>query len=219
MFMPAFDEWLFGSLPTATLQSWLWHGAVRWYDMLLYLVYMLHFVLPLGLAVLVWKFRSTQYWRYVATYLFVSFSGFVTFLLFPAAPPWMASDLGYIQPIERVSSHVWAALGIHDFPSLYNRISPNPVAAVPSLHTAYAVLLSLFIYKLFGKKWGLISAIYPTLIMFGTVYQGEHYVVDVILGILYAVAGYYIVSLLSRKYLSRRKPATSPTPATDLPLT
>lgn len=202
-FMPAFDEWLFGSLPTPGLQAWLWQGTVSWYDMALYLPYMLHFVMPLGLAVLVWKYRPQQYWRYAATFVLVSFAGFITYLLFPAAPPWMASDLGYIQPIERVSSHVWAALGVQDFPSLYNRIAPNPVAAVPSLHTAYAVLFTMFIYGFFGKKWGSVSAVYPLLIMFGTVYQGEHYVIDIILGIIYAAAGYYIVQLIFNKFQPR----------------
>ena len=216
MFMPAFDESMFGSLPTVTLQTWLWNGSIRWYDMLLYFVYMLHFVLPLGLAILVWKYRGSEYWRYMSTFLLVSFVSFVVFLLFPAAPPWMASDLGYIQPVERIASHVWAAFGIQDFPSLYNRISPNPVAAVPSLHTTYAVLLAMFVYRYFGKKWGRFSILYPALIMFGTVYQGEHYVIDILIGILFAIGGYYAAGKLyhiGRHELSRRKAALAEEPA------
>lgn len=200
--MPNFDRWMFGVLPTARLQQWLWHGQVQWYDFIFYLAYMAHFIAPIALALLIWRYRDKFYWQYVSTFVVLSFAGFLTYLLYPAAPPWMAADRGIIEPIIRVSSKVWFALGIQDFPSVYNKIAPNPVAAVPSLHTAYAVLFTIFITKLFGKKWGLLSAIFPFLIIFGTIYQGEHYAIDAILGIIYAFAAYLFTSFLFKK-LSR----------------
>ncbi len=198
--MPHMDRWLFGNLPTTTLQGWLWHGHVQWYDFVFYLAYMLHFILPLGLALLIWKYREKLYWRYVATFLAVSFMGFVTFLAFPAAPPWLAAQNNVIPHIERISSHVWYALNLHDFPSVYNKISPNPVAAVPSLHAAYATLLVLFVWKLFGKKWGLAALVYPFLIFVGTVYQGEHYAIDIVIGIIYALIAYYLTALVFKRW-------------------
>lgn len=190
-FMIAADKLLFlGHLPTTLLQNMLWHGAVKWYDFVLYGAYTLHFVLPFALAVLVWKTREKQYWRLITTYVTVSFAGFLTYLAFPAAPPWLASDKGVIEPIAHVSSAIWAAFGIHDFPSVYNKIAPNQVAAMPSLHAAYAMLFALFIIRMYDTKWRWLSVIYPALIWFGTTYMGEHYVIDIIVGILYAVAGY-----------------------------
>ncbi len=191
--MPHADKFFLTQLPTQYLQGWLWHGHVNWYDFVFYGAYMLHFILPLGLAVLIWKFRESQYWRVAGTYLVVSFAGFLTFLLYPAAPPWLAAQNGYIPHITRVSSEVFAAMGIHDFPSIYNKLAANPVAAVPSLHAAYAMLLVMFVWKYFGKKWGALACVYPFLIWFGTVYMGEHYAVDELLGIVYAVAGYGVV--------------------------
>lgn len=201
-FMPAADKLLFfGHLPTKLLQNMLWHGHVSWYDFVFYGAYMLHFVLPFALAVLIWQRRDKEYWRYVTTFLFVSFMGFLTFLAFPAAPPWMASEKGFIEPITRVSSAVWNAFGIHDFPSVYNRISPNPVAAVPSLHAAYATLVCIFVWRLFGKKWGRLALVYPILIYVGTVYQGEHYMIDELIGGLYAVIAFFGVKLFWEKVL------------------
>lgn len=201
--MPHADRAIFGQLPTITLQHWLWHGHVMWYDFAFYIFYMLHFIFPIGLAVAVWKLRESYYWRYVATYVVLSFAGFLTYLLFPAAPPWMASDAHVIPHITRISSFVWARLGIKDFPSFYNHISPNPVAAVPSLHAAYATLFVIFVTKLFGKKWGALACIYPFMIYVGTVYQGEHYAVDAILGIIYAVAAYYITAWSFQKLIPK----------------
>lgn len=192
MWMPGVDKFFFGNLPTSTLQNWLWQGTPQWYDFAFYLVYMLHFILPIGLAIAVWKLRESHYWQVVSTFVIVSFMGFLTFLLFPAAPPWLASDKGLIQPIVHTSNYVFAALGFHDFPTLYSKISPNPVAAVPSLHAAYGTLLVIFAYKLFGKKWALLAALYPLIIYVGTVYSGEHYVIDEVLGALYAIVAYLI---------------------------
>lgn len=208
--MPDVDRWMFGGhLPTAWLQDRLWSGAVQWYDFVLYLAYMMHFVLPFALAFVVWKLLPRQYWRYAVAFIVVSFMGFITYLLVPAAPPWMASDKGYIEPIERISSDVWGAMGIKDFPSLYNEISPNSVAAVPSLHAAYATLFALFAIALFKSRWRYLSLIYPAFIYFGTVYQGEHYVIDELLGALYAVAAFvlapYVVRWCGRMWRRLRK--------------
>jgi len=203
LWMPRADRLLFGQLPTSWLQHYLWHGHVMWYDFVFYGAYTLHFVLPFALAVLVWKLRESHYWQFITTYLIVSFAGFLTFLLFPAAPPWLASDKHLIEPVAHVSTSVWYAFGIHDFPSVYNKISPNPVAAVPSLHAAYATLLIIFVYKLFGKKWAALAVIYPLLIFFGTVYMGEHYAIDEILGIIYALAGYFLTVWLFDHLLPR----------------
>ncbi|HYF96933.1 MAG TPA: phosphatase PAP2 family protein, partial [Patescibacteria group bacterium] len=195
----------FGNLPTATLQNWLWNGSVQWYDFTLYLAYMMHFVFPLVLAVVIWKKFPKKYWNYMATYVVLMFSGFLTYLLFPAAPPWMASDLGYIEPISRVSSHVWFALGIQDFPSLYNEIAPNPVAAVPSLHAAFSVLFAVYVIKLFKSKWRFMAWLYPFMIIFGSVYMGEHYIIDAILGAFYALAAYRFTPFITRKLKIRQK--------------
>lgn len=200
MWMVDVDRWIgAGTLPTTTLQELWWNGYTMWYDFLFYIPYMLHFVLPITLAVYVWKRRASKYWQLVTSYVVVSFTGFIIFLLFPAAPPWMASDLGYIEPIQRISSDVWWLLGIKDFPSFYNEISPNPVAAVPSLHAAYATLFALYVTKLFKSKWRFIAWVYPILIYVGTVYQGEHYVIDEVLGALLAVIVFFATPFITKK--------------------
>lgn len=188
-----FDRWMFfGSLPTVVLQEWWWRGVVRWYDFYFYFLYTIHFLMPLGLAVLLWKKAPRHYWPFVWGLVVLSFAAFVTYILYPAAPPWMAKDLGYIaEPLHRVSSDIWAAMGIQNFSEVYSRLPANPVAAVPSLHSAYPLIFSLFILQAFGwrRYWWVL--IYPVSMWIGVVYMGEHYVIDVILGALYAALAYY----------------------------
>lgn len=186
------DRALFGGiLPTAWLQQLWWHGQVMWYDFYFYFLYTIHFVAPVLVALLIWWKRDRLYWPYIAGFVTLSFSGFITYVLFPAAPPWMASDLGYIEPIHRVSSDIWYAMGVTNFSEVYARLSPNPVAAVPSLHAAYPTLMTLFVGRAFGWRRTAWLWIYPGSIWLGIVYLGEHYVVDAVLGALYAWFAYY----------------------------
>lgn len=187
---PNADKLLFGNLPTVYLQDWLWRGHTQWYDVVLYIPYLLFFALPFALAILIWKTREQYYWRAVTMYSLVFFGAFLTFLVFPAAPPWLAAQNQVIEPITRVSSSVWSTLGINDFPSVYNAISPNAVAAIPSLHAAASTLFSILVFKLYGRRWGALSMAYPLLIYIGTVYEGEHYVFDLIVGSLYAIVAF-----------------------------
>jgi len=188
-----FDLWLTGgTLPTAWLQQHLWHGHVQWYDFYFYLLYTLHFAMPIALAVLFWLKRPKLYWPFAAGLVLLSFAAFITYVAFPAAPPWMASDMGYIEPIHRISSDIWAAMGIENFSEVYSKLSPNPVAAVPSLHAAYPLFFVLYLAKGFGcrRVWWLM--LYPLSLWLGIVYLGEHYVFDFLLGALYAVGAYWV---------------------------
>jgi membrane-associated phospholipid phosphatase len=85
---------------------------------------------------------------------------------------------------------VWAAFGVQNFSSYYQRLSPNAVAAMPSLHAAYPFFFALIIRKIWGNKWFYLSLIYPVSIWVGIVYLGEHYVVDVLAGIVYAIGAF-----------------------------
>lgn len=198
--MISFDQNIFGGvLPTETLQNWWWHGRLQWYDFYFYFLYTLHFLVPVLLAVLIWKLQPKAYWEYVCALVGLSFAAFITFVVFPAAPPWMASDLGYIDPIHRISSDIWYAMGVTNFSEFYANLSPNPVAAVPSLHSAYPLLFVMYAWRLFGfkKSWWLL--VYPVSMWIGVVYLGEHYVVDVVAGALYAVGAYYGAKFVAAK--------------------
>lgn len=200
------DRWIFNdNLPTAVLQQWWWNGTLQWYDYYFYLLYTLHFVMPLLLAVLIWRIRDRLYWQFMWALVGLSFAAFATYVIFPAAPPWMASDMGYIEPIRRISSDIWFAMGVTNFSQLYAQLSPNPVAAVPSLHSAYALLFALFITKLFGWKRTWWVYIYPLSLWIGVVYLGEHYVVDVILGAVYAVVAFVAADRFFTWYNSPRQ--------------
>lgn len=199
-----FDRWLTQSdLPTTILQYWWWDGQVGILEFYFYFLYTLHFLVPLIVGVILWKYRPRLYWPFVWSIVGISFAAFITYIIFPASPPWLAKEMGYIaEPLHRISSDVWWAMGIENFSELYSELSPNAVAAVPSLHSAYPLIAYLFMVAGFGWKKTAPLALYPISMWIGVVYLGEHYIFDVIAAIVFVIAGIATVRYGFQQYRS-----------------
>ena len=212
----AFDLWLGdGVLPTAWLQerwtSEVWAAAAS-------LVYASHFVVTPVLLAVLWLRNRARWAAYVRLVLALSFAGLVTYVLYPAAPPWYAAKEGVIEHVDRISSSGWAVLGLPKAGALLHSSQGqvNPVAAVPSLHTAFAVLTCLVLLPAARRAWqrvGLVS--YAVAMPLVLVWSGEHYVVDTLLGALYAGAVVVAVPRLTRSagQALRRRRAAEPVAA------
>lgn len=184
----AIDKALFfGHVPTVVLQDWLFDpNSAHWYDYGSALLHILHFVVPLFFAAIIWQHYRQHYWPFVISLLLLSYAAFVTFLLVPTAPPWWANLNGQLPGVSVVHEGLPALKGV------YATFSPNPVAAMPSLHAAYPCLFLLFGLRIWG--WRAIPlALYPAVVFFAVVYLGHHYVADLLGGIIYASASYVIV--------------------------
>ncbi len=196
------DEVLFGWLtggqvPTVWLQDHLYvAGDVRWYDIVIVPVYMSHFVVPMGLAIALWLSSYHLFRRYVATLVVLTLLTLATYVLFPAAPPWMAGLNGYLPDVARVTSETLQATGVGTIRSAVARgeAYANAVAAVPSLHSAVPMMVLLFSWRLVGRRARALLALYIAAMTFTLTYSGEHYVVDAIIGWAYAAVAVLVVS-------------------------
>ncbi len=189
-----FDKALFGVLPSNNLQTVLFSdGIIHWYDYLATILYMSHFIVPMVVAFVFWLKSREEFRSYTLTLLILSYGAFVTFILFPAMPPWMASRQGFIPELTKVMDLVFTHLPKPvDLPSFYRFVGANLVAAVPSLHAAYPVVTFLFLIRRY-KRVGLMTLFYMLAVWFSIVYLGEHYVFDIVVGVIYAVAAYVLV--------------------------
>ena len=212
----AADRWLAGgALPTAVLQQ---HWAADWWTAFAALIYSSHFVVtPLVLGIL-WVRNRPRWGRYAGLVVGLSAAGLVTYVLYPAAPPWLAAKQGVIDPVRRLSGVGWEVLGLPRAGALLadSQAQVNQVAAVPSLHTAFAVLTCLVLYPVAKRAWqraGLVA--YPVAMALVLVWSGEHYVVDTLLGAVYAV-GVVVLAARLRPAVARlaaplRRPRAVPT--------
>jgi hypothetical protein len=192
-----FDSMVFGTPPTVTLQERFAHGrSLAPWDVLAAVLYLLHFVMPLSFAYLLWLRRPEQFSRFTAAFLLLSFAALATFILYPAAPPWLASQAGYLPSVhERVGTVLSAFPDRLHLPSVYTLFDPNQVAAIPSLHASYPLLILLFACRFFGLR-GLAVAPYVAGVWLAIVYLGEHYVFDILVGAAYTGAAFAATELL-----------------------
>jgi membrane-associated phospholipid phosphatase len=196
------EEILFaGGVPTVWLQERLWHGSgnLHWYDYGACVVYLSYFVATYLVAGCLWFYARGLFRRYVAMVLLLALMGFATYTLFPAAPPWLASEYGQLDPATRSIAVIWSDIPITGVNTFFEDGSQyaNPVAAIPSLHAAYTLLITLFLWRL-APWWGrVLLAAYPWAMAFALVYTAEHYVVDILLGWIYALIAFWTVSRLA----------------------
>src|SRR5215211_2340935 len=94
----------------------------------------------------------------------------VGYVLYPAAPPRL-SGLGFS---DTVTTHTGLNLSSDLLGSFY-----NPLAAVPSLHLGYALIVGAALFALARRRSvRVVGAIYPAFMLFDIVATGNHFYFD-----------------------------------------
>src|SRR5262249_35019985 len=137
------------------------------------------------------------------TFFWVNIIGWIVYYSYPAAPPWYIQQTGFhFNPLTPGNV---GGLGRFDqffhvklFDSIYAK-SSNVFAAMPSLHSAYPMIVLYYGIK---KKMGIINILFGTImvgIWFGAVYTSHHYVLDVLAGITCAIVGIFTFEVFVSK--------------------
>jgi hypothetical protein len=184
-----FDRALFGEVPTVWLQKQLYEPrVVQWWDVAFTLVYTSYFIVPFVLAGWFWARDRLAFTGFTRRLVTLSLAGLATYIAFPAAPPWMAGEMGLIGEVHRTTGDGWEVLGVGTA-SLFSKGqgAANMVAAVPSLHSAITTLVALFLWgRVRRKRLRPLLLLYPAAMALTLMATGEHYFFDVALGWLYA---------------------------------
>ena len=190
-----------GTVPTVALQH-AWCGnpctndsPVRWYDALLTTVYASHFLVALTLAGVLYVRNRVEWERWLRRYITLLLAGLAIYVLYPMAPPWMASRDGYLPEVHRITKLGWSQLGVGGF-DLHRQTMVmfgmgNKVAAMPSLHCGIACLVALYGISRLRSPWRWLLLLYPVAMATALTYFAEHYVIDAICGC--ALAGLVMV--------------------------
>jgi membrane-associated phospholipid phosphatase len=203
----------FGEVPTEWLQDRLYEpGVTNWWDVLFTLVYTSYFIVPFALAGYFWARDRPAFQRFTRRLVTLALAGLATYIVFPAAPPWLAGEMGLIEEVHRTTAKGWEVLGVGTA-SLFSKgqASSNLVAAVPSLHTAFVTLVAIFLWSRVRRRWlRPLLLIYPLLMGLTLMATGEHYFFDVALGWVYAGAVMAGWSWWERRSRSARSPQLEP---------
>lgn len=137
------------------------------------------------------------YLHFALVFLLVNLIGFAGYYVHPAAPPWYVLQYGF-DPVLGTPGNVAGLgrfdelLGVPVFHSIYGR-NANVFAAVPSLHAAYMLVALIYAIRTRRNRWvKLAFSIVMVGIWWTAVYSGHHYLIDVLLGIACALAGFLL---------------------------
>jgi hypothetical protein len=160
-------------------------STLHWYDVVFSTVYQTHFFVPYLAAGLLWA-RGQRVWRwYASTFVAVNFASCAVFAAYATAPPWYAANRGLIEPFPRVlAGRGWSKIGLRFASRIIEKgqETVNPFAAIPSLHSAQALLVAIFAWSFVWPWVRPLLAAYPLLMTLTLVYTGEHYLIDVFAG-------------------------------------
>lgn len=173
-------------------------------DVLTGLFYLCWIPVPFGFGVYLFFTNRRECLLFTLTFVLINIIGFIGYYTYPAAPPWYIQEYGFvfhpnthegIAGLARFDNYFHA----HIFQGLYTKGS-NVFAAMPSLHSAYPILVFYFAWK--NRMWPA-TVIFGTVmvgIWFAAVYTSHHYVIDVIAGIVCAAAGIALFNLLQSRW-------------------
>ena len=163
------------------------------------LIYATHFLLPIAVGVWLWVTDRGAFRRFGLTLVVLCALAFVTYVVAPTTPPWLAQPSSVRHLIEDTiqrsgvpSSLIW----------LYSHHDYNLYAAFPSLHAGFPVVAAFAAWR--QSRWvGLLLWAWAIIVWVVVVYLGEHYVADVLGGIAYAAIAVLIVQALDSRSVRR----------------
>jgi membrane-associated phospholipid phosphatase len=156
-----------------------------------------------GLALLfVYLRRHEAFVRFRNAILLANVIGLVGYVLLPTAPPRMFPDLGFADTL--------ADFGALNHGSGLIEVVSNPYAAMPSLHSADALIVGIVLFsvcrnRFFKAAW----LLWPAWVWFAVMGTGNHFWLDVVGGVVVAAIALAIVYRPGWFRIRRRRVAQS----------
>ena len=178
---PSVQTWASGSHVVMVASSWLYVNAQT----------------SITLAALIYLYvRHNRSFYFVRNMLMIAMPiALISYAVFPTAPPRLMPEWGFIDTV----SDVTAVGSSGSMTSLFT----NPLAAVPSMHVAFALMIGWTLARLVRHSAvRVLWLVYPFVITFVIVVTANHFILDALLGALTAA-----VSAYGAIWLARARPA------------
>ena len=140
-----------------------------------------------GIALLwVYLRRHDSFTRFRNVLMLANVLGLVGYVLLPTAPPRMLPEFGFVDTL--------ATLGAPNHGSSAVQLASNPYAAMPSLHSADALIVGIALAVL-ARSWfvKLIWLAWPVWVWISVMATGNHYWLDILAGVAVAMVAAAVV--------------------------
>jgi len=184
-----------------TLHDWAQANARPAWDVFFAIPYGVFIYAVLGFEIFLFVRNYRAALRFTWGFLFLNVLGFLTYHIYPAAPPWYFHKYGCVVDLHAHASpganllRVDQMMGLPYFSGFYGR-SSDVFGAVPSLHVAYPLLMTIEGWKGRSLTGRLCLVGFYLWMCSAAVYLDHHWVVDIVLGTLYTL----LVVVLMRKF-------------------
>lgn len=157
-----------------------------------------------GFALLYVYFKAhDRFFRFRNTLVLANLIGLIGYVTFPTAPPRMFPQDGFSDTLAQ-----YAAI---NHQSGIIRFASNPYAAMPSLHSADALVVGIVMAVVVRRTWAkVLWLVWPPWVWFTVMSTGNHYWLDIVVGA--AVAG-LAAAAVYRPWRRRTSAEEAPRPA------
>jgi hypothetical protein len=177
------NVWLASHTLLADVASWYYQVA--------------HLTVTLSLLLFVYWRRPDLYRVGRSALVLTNVIALAVFWLNPVAPPRLLPGAGYVDVALATGVSAQSATS-----------APNPFAAMPSLHTAWAVWCAILGLLLFRSIWArVVCCAYPVVTVIVIVTTGNHFVLDAGAGAAVAVFAFAAAAWASGSRFGRIEPA------------
>jgi membrane-associated phospholipid phosphatase len=160
-----------------------------------------HYVVTAAVLVFIYLRRNESYGSVRNTFIIAMLIGLIGYALYPTAPPRLMPEWGFT---DSISQFLGSRISIDDGPG---KAFLNFYAAVPSIHVCFAVITGVSMMRLCRHRLVRIAwCLYPLWVAFVVVATGNHFLTDVLLGVLTAGASALIAQRLARWARPRAAP-------------
>ena len=165
-----------------------------------------HFIVPLTLLAYLWWRRPDIYRPLRDSLVLINLIALIVFWRYPVAPPRLLAGSGFTDvasATQAFGSWHTGALATH----------ANQLAAMPSLHVAWASWCAVAIWRMSGRSWArALAFVHPLLTTYAVLATANHFLADVLAGALTAALAVLIVDRTPRRRPLRRADHRQPHP-------
>ena len=177
--LAAIDYRMFGVNPTVWIERFTWPPLTEIFQ----LTYSTYYLLPVILGVVLWrKKRFDSFFFFVFVLMFGFYLSYLGYIAVPAIGPRFLSSI--VESQTKPLTGVWLFLPVRQ---MLDRAEGITRDCFPSGHTELTLLVLFYAYKLHRRSFWFFLP-FGIGIILSTVYLRYHYVIDVVAGLLLAVA-------------------------------
>ncbi len=160
-----------------------------------------HFPVTVAFLAWVWFRDLEQRARVIQTLVLATSSALVLHVLYPLAPPRFLD--GFVDTAALIGPDPYS-LGVAGV--------ANQIAAMPSMHVGWALLVAIGISRMSDSRWRNLAFAHPVITTVVVIVTANHYWLDAIIGAVLVLAAWWLTTLVTRSQRTDQPAPPSPPP-------